>query len=83
MSSGEFRPDLDVKVVSYGLLGMLNWAYRWYKPGGRLGFREVADHSTKPVVAGVAAVGSRNKARKRTQDRAGVPRTEDCRDVSD
>ena len=52
MSSGEFRPDLDVKVVSYGLLGLLNWAYRWYKPGGRLGFREVADHSTKPVVAG-------------------------------
>ena len=22
---GEFRPDLDIQVASYGLLGMLNW----------------------------------------------------------
>ena len=68
MNSGEFRPDLDFKVVSYGLLGMLNWAYKWYKLGGRLGFWEVADHFTRRVLVGVAAVGSRNKARKRTQE---------------
>jgi len=42
MKSGEFRPDLDVKVVSYGLLGMLNWLYKWYDPNGRLGVNEVA-----------------------------------------
>src|SRR5262249_13742012 len=36
VKSGEFRADLDVQVVSYGVLGMLNWTYRWYEPRGRL-----------------------------------------------
>ena len=27
MANGEFRRDLDIQVTSYGLLGMLNWAY--------------------------------------------------------
>jgi len=50
---------------------MLNWAYKWHKSGGRLGFREVADHFTKRVLAGVTAVGSRNKlASERKIERA-------------
>jgi hypothetical protein len=77
MNSGEFRPDLDVKLVSNGLLGMLNRAYKWYKPGDRLGSWEVADHFTRRVLAGVAAVGSRNIESER-KNRAGVSRTEDC-----
>ena len=55
IKSGEFRPDLDVKVVSYGLLGMLNWAYKWYDPKGRLGFAEVAEQFAKLALAGLAA----------------------------
>jgi hypothetical protein len=78
MNSGEFCPDLDVKMVSYG---MLNWAYEWYKPGGRLGFREAAFHKAGP--GRVAAVGSRNKLASERKNRTGAPRTEDCRDVSD
>jgi hypothetical protein len=70
-------------VASYGLLGMLNWAYKWYKPGGRLGFWEVADHFTRRVLAGVTAVGSRNKLASERKNRADVLRAEDCRDVSD
>jgi AcrR family transcriptional regulator len=52
--SGEFRADLDVKVVSYGLLGMLNWAYKWYDPKGRLGFAEVAEQFATLALAGLA-----------------------------
>ena len=29
---GVFRPELDAKVVAYGLLGMCNWLARWYDP---------------------------------------------------
>jgi fatty-acyl-CoA synthase len=36
MKAGEFRADLDVQVISCGLLGMLNWRYKWYDPRGRL-----------------------------------------------
>jgi TetR/AcrR family transcriptional regulator, cholesterol catabolism regulator len=31
--AGEFKPDLDPKLVAFGLLGMCNWVSRWYSPG--------------------------------------------------
>ncbi len=51
----EFRPDLDIQVASYGLLGMLNWLYKWYDPQGRLSVREVAEQFTTLALAGLAA----------------------------
>ena len=55
VKSGEFRADLDVQVVSYGLLGMLNWLYKWYDPRGRLGVREVAEQLSALALAGLVA----------------------------
>jgi len=66
MKSGEFRPDLDVQVVSYGLLGMLNWLHNWYDPRGRLSVREVGDQLATLALAGLAAAAPKVKrARKR------------------
>jgi TetR/AcrR family transcriptional regulator, cholesterol catabolism regulator len=64
IESGEFRADLDIPVTSYGLLGMLNWAYKWYDPQGRLGIREVARQFTSLALAGVAAKPGRTGARR-------------------
>jgi TetR/AcrR family transcriptional regulator, cholesterol catabolism regulator len=55
VESGEFRSDLDIPVASYGLLGMLNWSYKWYDPQGRLRVGEVADEFIALAVAGLAA----------------------------
>src|SRR5215831_10201376 len=55
VESGEFRRDLDIQVASYGLLGMLNWLYKWYDPQGRLSVREVAEQFTSLALAGLAA----------------------------
>jgi TetR/AcrR family transcriptional regulator, cholesterol catabolism regulator len=55
IENGEFRPDLDIQVTSYGMLGMLNWSYKWYDPQGRLSVREVAEEVTTLALAGVAA----------------------------
>ena len=55
IENGEFRPDLDIQVTSYGMLGMLNWSYKWYDPQGRLSVREVAEEFTTLAFAGVAA----------------------------
>ena len=63
MKSGEFRADLDVQVVSYGLLGMLNWAYKWYEPGGRLGVQEVAAQFAALALGGLAARASATRRR--------------------
>jgi AcrR family transcriptional regulator len=52
---GEFRAELDIQVTSYGLLGMLNWAYKWYDPQGRLGVHEVAEQFTALALGGLVA----------------------------
>ncbi len=38
--AGEFGP-MDVKIVSFGILGMCNWLYQWYSPQGRLPPKEI------------------------------------------
>src|SRR5712692_686262 len=70
MKTGEFRPDFDVKVVSYGLLGMLNWLYKWYDPRGRLGVREIADQFSTLALAGLACAAPARVARPTRRHRA-------------
>jgi AcrR family transcriptional regulator len=68
IENGEFRPDLDIQVASYGLLGMLNWLYKWYDPKGRLSVQEVAQQFTSLALAGLAAAGrdaGRDPAKRR------------------
>ncbi len=59
VETGEFRRDLDISVTSYGLLGMLNWAYKWYDPHGRLSIGQVAEQFTSLALAGLAATKPR------------------------
>ena len=33
----------DPRTATFGLFGMCNWAYQWYRPGGRLHHTEIAD----------------------------------------
>ena len=39
---GHFN-ELDPKIVSFGILGMLNWTTRWYKKSGLLSIQEISD----------------------------------------
>jgi AcrR family transcriptional regulator len=63
MKTGEFRPDLDVQVISYGLLGMLNWLYKWYDPGGRLSVREIAEQFSVLALSGLGGAAPKRRAR--------------------
>src|SRR5712671_2353885 len=38
---GVFR-DMPPRLVVFGLLGMLNWLYKWYNPRGRWGADEIS-----------------------------------------
>ena len=67
VKSGEFRADLDVAVVSYGLLGMVNWLYKWYDPRGRLSVREIAAQLSAVALAGVVASSGGSTASNRRQ----------------
>jgi TetR/AcrR family transcriptional regulator, cholesterol catabolism regulator len=71
VESGEFRADLDIPVTSYGLLGMLNWSYKWYDPQGRLRIGEVADEFIALALAGLAAKSAK-PARSRRRPTLGL-----------
>lgn len=43
ISSGELRSDIPDRLAETALLGMLNWTHRWFKPGGELSGRQVAE----------------------------------------
>jgi TetR/AcrR family transcriptional regulator, cholesterol catabolism regulator len=75
IESGEFRPDLDIQVTSYGLLGMLNWLYKWYDPQGRLSVQQVAAQFTALALAGIAADRPRaGRTRRRAAAAAPKPK---------
>ncbi len=59
IKAGEFRIDLDPAVIVYGLLGMLNWLYKWYDPSGRLGPREIAAQFSALALSGLCTEGGR------------------------
>lgn len=52
VKSGDFR-DVDVKMVSFAILGMCNWLYQWYSPRGRLSSAEIGDLFADLVEVGV------------------------------
>ena len=44
---------VDVTAASFGLLGMILWLSRWYKPGGRLTPEQIADEVAKMALGGI------------------------------
>ncbi len=49
---GEFRAG-DVGIATLGILGMCNWVVQWYRPDGRLGPGQVAEHFAEMVLSGL------------------------------
>jgi AcrR family transcriptional regulator len=55
LEEGTFRADLDVKMTAYLILSAVNWAYTWYRPGGSMSPREVADQFAEMLLSGLRA----------------------------
>jgi AcrR family transcriptional regulator len=49
---GVFR-DVPPRLVVFGLLGMLNWLYKWYNPRGRWGAEEISSAFLAMVEGGL------------------------------
>jgi hypothetical protein len=52
-AAGLFVPDVDAKIVVFGLLGMCNWLSQWYRAGGQYTPRQVAEMFERIVGAGL------------------------------
>ncbi|HXH28759.1 MAG TPA: TetR/AcrR family transcriptional regulator [Candidatus Polarisedimenticolia bacterium] len=45
---------IDPSLAAFATLGMINWIYQWYRPGGRLDDVAVADALTDLLLHGIA-----------------------------
>jgi AcrR family transcriptional regulator len=59
--AGVFR-DVPPRLVVFGLLGMLNWLYKWYNPAGRWGAEEIASEFLAVVEGGLMRRAPRTPA---------------------
>ncbi len=41
-AAGLFQPELDSKIIAFGLLGMCNWLSQWYKANGQYPHQDIA-----------------------------------------
>ena len=51
---GEFVSDLNVNIVTFGILGITNWSYQWFDPHGEVPDRKVAEIFIRMILHGIA-----------------------------
>lgn len=52
--AGDFAVD-DATLSTLAFFGMCNWAYQWYRPGGEVGYRDIAMNFWRTFMNGVAS----------------------------
>lgn len=50
---GLFRPELDLKMMAFSILGMCNWMFKWYSKDGRLTIDEITHNMAEIVLNGI------------------------------
>jgi AcrR family transcriptional regulator len=55
IDEGDFHPTLPVGVTTMGVLGTVNWAHRWYKPGGKLSPHAIGDGFAQMLLNGLTS----------------------------
>jgi AcrR family transcriptional regulator len=53
---GTFDPRVDPKLLSFAILGAVNWIPRWYSPDGPANSQEVADRFADYLIAGLRSL---------------------------
>ena len=52
---GVIAEHFDIRLISIGIVGMVNSAWLWYQPGGSRSIDEIAAEFVKVIVGGVAS----------------------------
>jgi hypothetical protein len=45
--------DLDAKLLSFAILGAVNWIPRWYQPNGPASSQQIADQFADYLIGGL------------------------------
>lgn len=51
---GEFRVGLRADMLAFGILGVTNWSYNWFKANGEITPDELAEIYTDMILTGIA-----------------------------
>lgn len=49
----QIREDIDPKIISFLVFGMINWMFVWYRPEGTLSIGEITENINKLVLTGI------------------------------
>jgi AcrR family transcriptional regulator len=53
LAEGVFKALATSRVISYGIIGMVNWSHRWFRPNGPSSAEEIGDAFTEIVLKGL------------------------------
>ncbi|MGY0694480.1 TetR/AcrR family transcriptional regulator [Virgibacillus sp. FSP13] len=53
INQGLFKEDLRVDIITFGILGVTNWSYNWFKPDGEVSPEELVDIYADMILAGI------------------------------
>lgn len=53
VAAGEFKPDLNHRIVVLTILGALNWSAEWFSPDGRLSAAQVGELMAESLLTGI------------------------------
>ena len=51
-----FINEINETVMTFGIIAMMNWAYRWFNEDGSLSIEEVAEHIIQVFFSGILKV---------------------------
>lgn len=63
-SDGSLYSSLSPGLVAHGVIGMVSWSYRWFKPEGDTSADQIADGFAQIVLQGLAAKHGRKGQRR-------------------
>ncbi len=53
---GTFAPSVDPKLLSFAMLGAVNWIPRWYSPEGPSTSQDIAERFAEYLIAGLLSI---------------------------
>lgn len=53
IETGQLRPTLNPSIITFGILGILNWSYQWFNPEGAISENDIADMFVEMIMKGI------------------------------
>ncbi|WP_099156880.1 TetR/AcrR family transcriptional regulator [Virgibacillus ndiopensis] len=53
IDQGEFKEDLRVDMITFGILGVTNWSYNWFRPEGEVSPQELVKIYADMILTGI------------------------------